>query len=180
MDENLHMFRCMARVKVCVNNQRIPFRYELRLLLYAETMDGFTEKLTPMEHKAQNRCFGCGPANAAGLRLEFMLAEDGNVVCLPTIPEIFEGPAGYLHGGIIATLLDEAMSKSVRARGVTAMTRQMEIDYQRPVQSGVPIRLEGRLVRSVGRKHWTEARIISSKGHVLAEGKGLFVEVHAR
>jgi len=132
-----------------------------------------------MAHAAQNRCFGCGPANAAGLRLEFLLAEDGSVVCLPTIAEIFEGPAGYLHGGIIATLLDEAMSKSVRARGVTAMTRQMEIDYQRPVQSGVPIRLEGRLVRSEGRKHWTEARILSTRGHVLAEGKGLFVEVRA-
>jgi uncharacterized protein (TIGR00369 family) len=169
----------METVKVCVKIQRIPFRYELRLLLYAETMDGSAEKLTPMVHVAQNRCFGCGPANAAGLRLEFLLAEDGSVVCLPTIPEIFEGPAGYLHGGIIATLLDEAMSKSVRARGVTAMTRQMEIDYQRPVQSGAPIRLEGRLVRSEGRKHWTEARLLNHRGHVLAEGKGLFVEVRA-
>jgi uncharacterized protein (TIGR00369 family) len=140
-------------------------------------MDGTTEKLTPMEHKAQNRCFGCGPANAAGLRLEFLLAEDGSVVCLPAIAEIFEGPAGYLHGGIIATLLDEAMSKSVRARGLTAMTRQMEINYLRPVPSTAPIRVEGRLLRSEGRKHWTEARLLNHRGHVLAEGKGLFVEV---
>ena len=101
------------------------------------------EKLTPMAHTAQNRCFGCGPANPAGLRLEFLLAEDGSVVCLPTVPDIFEGPPGYLHGGIIATLLDEAMSKSVRARGLTAMTRQMEIDYLRPVHSGAPIRTGG-------------------------------------
>jgi len=56
-------------------------------------------------------------ANAGGLHLEFLVAEDGSVVCLPTIPDSFEGPAGYLHGGIIATLLDEAMSKSIRARG---------------------------------------------------------------
>ncbi|HUD75437.1 MAG TPA: PaaI family thioesterase, partial [Terracidiphilus sp.] len=96
-------------------------------------MDLPTEKLTPMAHKAQNCCFGCGPANAGGLHLEFLLAEDGRVVCLPTIPDSFEGPAGYLHGGIIATLLDEAMSKSVRAQGLTAMTRQMEINYLRPV-----------------------------------------------
>ncbi len=142
-------------------------------------MDGLSEKLTPMAHKAQNRCFGCGPANAVGLQLEFLLAEDGSVVCLPTIPEIFEGPAGYLHGGIIATLLDEAMSKSVRARGLTAMTRQMEVDYIRPVQSCAPIRLEGRLVRSEGRKHWTEARLLNERGHVLAEGKGLFIEARS-
>jgi uncharacterized protein (TIGR00369 family) len=142
-------------------------------------MDGSTEKLTPMAHRAQNRCFGCGQANVTGLRLEFLLAEDGTVVCLPTIPDSFEGPAGYLHGGIIATLLDEAMSKSVRARGLTAMTRQMEVEYLRPVHSGAPIRLEGRLVRSEGRKHWSEARILNPRGHILAEAKGLFVEVRS-
>ena len=139
-----------------------------------------SEKLTPMAHKAQNRCFGCGPANAGGLHLEFLVAEDGSVVCLPTIPDSFEGPAGYLHGGIIATLLDEAMSKSIRARGLTAMTRQMEIDYLRPVPSGAPIRMEGSVQRSEGRKHWTEARILDEKGTVLAIGKGLFIEVRAR
>jgi uncharacterized protein (TIGR00369 family) len=142
-------------------------------------MDLPTEKLTPMAHKAQNRCFGCGPANAGGLYLEFLLAEDGRVVCLPTIPDSFEGPAGYLHGGIIATLLDEAMSKSVRAQGLTAMTRQMEINYLRPVPSGAPIRVEGRLVRSEGRKHWSEARIVDTRGHTLADAKGLFIEVRS-
>ena len=132
-----------------------------------------------MAHKAQNCCFGCGPANAGGLHLEFLLAEDGRVVCLPTIPDSFEGPAGYLHGGIIATLLDEAMSKSVRAQGLTAMTRQMEINYLRPVPSGAPIRVEGRLVRSEGRKHWSEARIVDTRGHTLADAKGLFIEVRS-
>ena len=135
------------------------------------------EKLTPMAHIAQNRCFGCGPANAIGLQLEFLLAEDGAVVCLPTIPECFEGPPGYLHGGIIATLLDEAMSKTVRARGLKAVTGRMEIDYRRPVRSAAPIRMEGRLLRSEGRKHWTEARILDARGHVLAEAKGIFIEI---
>ncbi len=130
-----------------------------------------------MAHKAQSRCFGCGPANDAGLRLEFLLAEDGSVVCPVTVPQRFEGPAGYVHGGIIATLLDESMSKSVRALGLTAMTRQMEIDYLRPVHSAAPIRLEGRLIRSEGRKHWSEARVLDERGHVLARAKGLFIEI---
>ncbi|MGA2350749.1 MAG: PaaI family thioesterase [Terracidiphilus sp.] len=137
-----------------------------------------TERLTPMPTKAQNRCFGCGAANDNGLRLEFLLAEDGSVVCLPTIPETFEGPPGYVHGGVIATLLDESMSKSVRARGVTAVTGQMEINYLRPVYSATPLRMEGRLLRSEGRKHWTEARILDARGHVLANAKGLFIELH--
>jgi uncharacterized protein (TIGR00369 family) len=140
-------------------------------------MTEFTEKLTPMPPSAQNHCFGCGAANATGLRLEFLLAEDGSVVCLPTVPESFEGPPGYVHGGVIATLLDEAMSKSVRARGLKAVTGQMEINYLRPVQSEAPIRLEGRLLQSEGRKHQTEARLLDARGRILAIAKGVFIEV---
>jgi uncharacterized protein (TIGR00369 family) len=138
------------------------------------------EHLRPMDHTAQNRCFGCGEANPVGLHLEFFLAEDNSVVCFATIPDTYEGPRGYLHGGIIATLLDEAMSKSLRARGVVAMTRHMEVDYLRPVPSGAPLRLEGHLSHNEGRKHWAQARIVDEKGHELAKSKGLFVEVHKR
>lgn len=140
-------------------------------------MTATRENLTPLAHAAQNRCFGCGLANPIGLHLDFLLAEDSSVVCLATVPDTFEGPPGYAHGGIIATLLDESMSKSVRAHGVVAMTRKMEIDYLRPVPSGAPIRLEGRVVRSEGRKHWTAARILNSEGKILAEGSGLFIDV---
>jgi uncharacterized protein (TIGR00369 family) len=138
------------------------------------------ENLTPFAHAAQNRCFGCGPANPAGLHLSFLLAEDGSVVCLADIPDTFEGPPNFLHGGIIATLLDETMSKAVRARGLTAMTRHMEIEYLRPVSSAVPIRMEGCVLRSEGRKHWAEARILDAEGAALAQGKGLFIEVRAQ
>src|ERR1035438_6771594 len=116
-----------------------------------------TENLTPMAHAAQNRCFGCGKANPSGMHLDFLLAPDGSVVCLPVVPEAFDGHPGYLHGGIIATLLDETMSKSVRARGLTAMTRQLEIEYLRPVPSGAPLRMEGRILTHEGRKYWAEA-----------------------
>jgi hypothetical protein len=56
----------------------------------------------------------------------------------------------------------------------------MEIDLLRPVLSAVPIRLEGHLVRSQGRKHWTKAQILDARGHVLAEATGLFIEVRRR
>jgi len=135
------------------------------------------ENLTPMAHAAQNRCFGCGPANATGLQLEFLVAVDGTVVCLTTIPATFEGHPGYLHGGIIATLLDEAMSKAVRAGGWTAMTRHMEVDYLRPVPSRTPLRIEGRVIRSEGRKHWAEARIEGAQEKLLARAKGVFIEI---
>jgi len=138
------------------------------------------DNLTPLAHAAQNRCFGCGEDNPIGLQLDFLLAPDGTVVCPATIGDAFEGHPGLLHGGIIATLLDETMSKSVRARGLTAMTRHIEVDYKRPVPSQTPIRMEGRVVRSEGRKLWVEAHILDQTGKVLASAKGLFIEVRAQ
>jgi uncharacterized protein (TIGR00369 family) len=138
------------------------------------------QDLTPFAHAANHRCFGCGPANAVGLHLEFLKAQDGTIVCHATIGTNYEGPPGYVHGGMIATMLDEAMSKAVRTLGVTAMTRHMEVDYLRPVHSSVPIRIEGRLVRSDGRKHWAEAAVLSENGSKLATASGLFIEVKAR
>jgi uncharacterized protein (TIGR00369 family) len=140
-------------------------------------MPDASENLVPLAHDAQSRCFGCGPANPSGLHLSFFLAPDGTVVSLPVIPDTFEGPAGYVHGGIIATLLDEIMSKAVRALGLRSMTRHMEVDYLRPVPTVKPIRLQGRLIRSEGRKHWIEAAILDAEANTLARSKGLFVEV---
>ncbi len=137
------------------------------------------ELLTPLFHMAQNRCFGCGPANPIGLHLDFFVAEDQSVVCLPLVADLFEGPPGMLHGGVIATLLDEAMSKAVRVRGLTAMTRQMEVEYLRPVPSATAIRIDGMLVRSEGRRLWTEAKIVNDKSVTLATAKGLFIQVRA-
>jgi uncharacterized protein (TIGR00369 family) len=149
-------------------------------MLDGRMLDPTEQKLTPLEHSAQNRCFGCGDANPIGLHLRFFLAEDGTVVCPATIPDRFEGHPGYLHGGIIATLLDEVMSKVMRSRGVLAMTRHMEVDYLRPVPSGAPLRLEGRMTHLEGRKRWAEAKILDGEGTVLAAGKGLFVEIPPR
>ena len=143
-------------------------------------MKASNENLKPLAHGAQNRCFGCGQANPIGLRLEFFLADDGRVVSMAEIADTYEGPPGYLHGGIIATLVDETMSKAVRSHGLVAMTRHMEVDYRKPVKSAAPIRLEGMVTRSEGRKHWVEARILDTDHTVLAEGKGLFIEVQPR
>jgi uncharacterized protein (TIGR00369 family) len=136
--------------------------------------------LTPFAHAASNRCFGCGPANPSGLHLEFLRAPDGSVIASPVVSETFDGHPGYLHGGIIATLLDEAMSKSVRALGKSAMTRKMDVDYFRPVPSGAPLRLEGRILRSEARKHWAEAVILNANGVELARGSGLFIEISTK
>jgi uncharacterized protein (TIGR00369 family) len=144
---------------------------------HVDKLTRYSDAVQKFASAAQNRCFGCGVANPHGLHLEFYLTQDLRAVCLATVGDSFEGPKGYVHGGIIATLLDETMSKAVRAHGLVAMTRHMEVDYQRPVPSSEEIRLEGRVTHNEGRKHWTEAHIFNSQGKILAHGKGLFIEV---
>lgn len=140
-------------------------------------MSNVDEKLTPFQHNAQNYCFGCGPANPAGMHLDFYLTESRSVVCMPFVSPSFCGHPGYLHGGIIATLLDEAMSKANRARGVVAMTRQMVVDYLHPVPLGVPLTLTARHASGSGRLHHCEAQLADASGHVLATAKAVFVVV---
>lgn len=133
--------------------------------------------LTPLAHGALNHCFGCGLDNPSGLRLSFFVDPDRNIVCHFRLARRFAGPPGHAHGGIIATLLDEAMSKANRARDVLAMTRHMEVDYVRPVPLGVPLTLTARHVETHGRRHHCRAQIADADGRLLASGKAVFVAI---
>ena len=137
------------------------------------------KKLTPLSHGALNRCFGCGQNNRTGLRLKFFVDADHRIVCHVRVPRRFEGPPGHVHGGIIATLLDEAMSKANRQFGIVAMTRQMEVEYLKPVPLLTQLELSARHVDATGRKHRCEAEIRDTSHHVLARGKALFIAVDA-
>jgi uncharacterized protein (TIGR00369 family) len=95
------------------------------------------------------------------------------------VPLRFEGPPGHVHGGVIATLLDEAMSKANRQFGVVAMTRQMEVEYLRPVPLMTPLSLTANHVSADGRQHRCQAQITDESSTVLARGKALFIAVDA-
>lgn len=133
--------------------------------------------LTPLAHGALNQCFGCGLDNRSGLRLRFFVDPELNVVCRVRLARRFAGPPGHAHGGIIATLLDEAMSKANRARNILAMTRHISVDYVRPVPLAAPLVLTARHVERHAHRHHCEAEIADAAGQVLAKGKALFVEV---
>jgi uncharacterized protein (TIGR00369 family) len=132
---------------------------------------------TPMAHGTLNGCFGCGDDNHAGLHLQFFVDDEQRVLCRVHLARQFQGPPGHAHGGIIATLLDEAMSKANRHRNLTAMTRHMSIDYLRPVPLESPLLLEGWSKSESGRKHRCSAELRSPDGTVLAAATGIFIEV---
>ena len=73
-------------------------------------------------------------------------------VCRFRLDQRYTGPPGHCHGGIIATILDEAMGKVNKLRQVIALTSQMTVDYLRPVPLNKPLRVESREVSVHGRK----------------------------
>ncbi|MDE1175471.1 MAG: PaaI family thioesterase [Edaphobacter sp.] len=131
--------------------------------------------------KRANHCFGCGPDNPSGLHLTFTVDTGTNArptaSAQATFDRRYEGPPGYLHGGIIATLLDEAMSKLNRPLGLIAVTRNMQIDYRRPVPLNQPLTVTGHHLRREGRKLFHRAEITLANGTVLAEAQGLFIAI---
>src|SRR5215831_17180781 len=87
-----------------------------------------------------NKCFGCGPANDAGLKLKFALDEERErFVSRFRLQERFVGPPAHAHGGIIATILDEAMSKLNKLHNVVCLTSSMEVTYLKPVPLFKPL-----------------------------------------
>ncbi|MGB8359116.1 MAG: PaaI family thioesterase [Bacteroidales bacterium] len=81
----------------------------------------------------QNLCFGCGPENAAGLKLTF--EEDDEKLYARWQPLIhFQGYVNVLHGGIIATLLDEVGAWCINVKaGTSGVTSSMTVRYLKPV-----------------------------------------------
>ncbi len=128
-----------------------------------------------------NYCFGCGPDNPQGLHLDFTFhAEDPaniTVTAIVNLTRLHEGPPGHIHGGIIATLMDEAMSKLNRPLNVLAMTRHLEVDYLRPSPLYIPLTLTGRHLRREGRKLFHTATLHHPDGTLLAQAKGLFLAI---
>ena len=126
----------------------------------------------------KNYCFACGRNNADGMRLKFVYDQELNrFVCRFRLGKKFTGPPGHCHGGIIATVLDEAMGKVNKLRQVVALTTQITVDYLKPVPLNQPLRVESREIRVRGRRHVNSAEILNQKGEVLARSRGTFLAI---
>ena len=125
-----------------------------------------------------NKCFGCGGANDAGMKLTF---EQDNakrkIVGRFILGEAYQGGGGMAHGGIIATLLDEAMGKVCRFREVRAVTAELTVQYLKPVKVDQEIIVEGFETDQKGRNLFLAGEIRNNAGEVLARGSGRFVVI---
>eukprot|EP00871_Galdieria_phlegrea_P005198 jgi/Galph1/567/GphlegSOOS_G5376.1 len=89
--------------------------------------------------------------------------------------ERVQGPPGYVHGGAIATLLDDCLGSTVFLSGSFAMTANLNINYRKPIPLNSVRRVEGILERQEGRKLYAKGCIYDRDGSVHAEATGLFV-----
>jgi len=129
-----------------------------------------------LDPQPTNRCFGCGAANEAGMKLPFELDLDehrtrGRFVLGPN----YAGGAGFAHGGIIAVVLDEAMGKLSKLREERAATAELSIEYRKPVPVNQEIVVEGWQENAEGRNRFRVAEIHDAQGNLLARGKARFV-----
>ncbi|MFZ1918263.1 MAG: PaaI family thioesterase [Terriglobales bacterium] len=126
----------------------------------------------------KNLCFVCGKDNPDAMGLRFTYDEDrDSFVCRFRLGKRYTGPPGHCHGGIIATILDEAMGKVNKLRNVIAVTSEMTVNYLKPVPLNKPLRVESREEKVQGRKHINVAEIINQKDEVLARSRGLFIAI---
>lgn len=126
----------------------------------------------------KNYCFACGQNNPDGMRLKFILDEERQTfVCRFRLGKRYTGPPGHCHGGIIATILDDAMGKVNKLHHVIALTKEMTVEYLKPVPLYKSLRVEGRELKVLGRQHINTAEILNEEGEVLARSRGLFIAI---
>ena len=114
-------------------------------------------------------CFGCSPANEYGLQLRFYLSERG--CCAEyAVPDYFCGFNKWVHGGIIASMLDEVAAWSIISHLFkVGITREITTKFLNPVQAKTQIRIEGEIVSSDEKSAIVQSRIISKEGLLLAK-----------
>ena len=131
-----------------------------------------------------NACFGCGPANEKGLRLE-SFPDGDECVCTWTPEKHHEAFDGMLNGGICGALLDchsnwTAAWHLMRANGDEVLpctvTAEFHVKLRRPTPTDGPLHLRARVVESSGRKAVIEATL-EANGEVTSTCRGVFVAV---
>ncbi|HEU5394520.1 MAG TPA: PaaI family thioesterase [Candidatus Methylomirabilis sp.] len=124
-------------------------------------------------------CFVCGRDNSAGVDLQFY-REGDRVVCEWTPEEKHLGYRDRAHGGVVASVLDEAMGWA--PTGVLkrlCYTIEISVKYRLPVPSGERVRIEAECVGSPGRIARAAARLIDSRGAICVEATGVYFPLPA-
>jgi uncharacterized protein (TIGR00369 family) len=127
--------------------------------------------------RSDHHCFGCGDVNPIGLHLRFSAVSDSvTAAFVPTAEH--QGFQGVVHGGIISTVLDEAMAWATAHAGIWAVTGEMRVRYRRPLRVGEATIVTARVTGSRGRIVFASAELVlDGSGAQVAKGTATFARV---
>ena len=122
---------------------------------------------------AHAHCLVCGAENPGGLRLNFAVQPDRSVHAVFEGGASFQGYPDAMHGGLIATLLDSAMTNCLFSSGVVAVTARLNVRYVEPGRWHLPCAVRAKVDRSSRGVHYLSAEV-RQEGRVIARATGTF------
>ena len=132
----------------------------------------------------QNRCFGCGPANPKGLRIQ-SFEQNGEFVAEWTPEPHHQAFDGVLNGGICGTLLDchsnwaatvHLMRRNASETPPCTVTADFHVKLRRPTPTDQPLTLRARVIDSSDDRATVESEI-EAGGKITVSCRGTFVAV---
>lgn len=123
---------------------------------------------------ADHNCFACGGQNPIGMHLEIQLGEGtARTEWVPS--EDYVGWEQKLHGGILATLLDEVMAWAPSSYDSWAVTAEMQIRFRAPANPGERLVATGRVIERRRRIYRVAGEVRGADGRIVAEAEGRFL-----
>jgi len=130
-----------------------------------------------MKFETYGNCFVCGENNPGGLQLTFEIDKEKRTLKTTfTASPIFQGWDGIVHGGIICTLLDEAMAKLVYELGYPYITASLEIKFKKPAPILEPLLVYGEITEVSKRLIKSKSSVMKEDGTILAVGASTFIK----
>ncbi len=121
-------------------------------------------------------CFVCGQKNPIGLKLDFHF--NGETIRTEFIPKKeHQGYLNIVHGGIISTLLDEAMVKLAIAMDMPAVTAHMDVRLRKALNVGEKVRIEARILKTTKKLLDAYAKAVTGDDLIIADAKGKLIKV---
>ena len=117
-------------------------------------------------------CVICGMLNDAGVRGQFYNMEDGSVGGLFTYRAEHQSYPGRVHGGMLASMIDELAGRVLWTDrpDQIAVTMDIIVKYRKPVPYDVPLKGRGVYVEKLSRAYSAKCQIMSMDGEVLVDG----------
>jgi uncharacterized protein (TIGR00369 family) len=137
-----------------------------------ETADTELQCLGAREHP---KCVVCSRSNESGLKLDFTCGGNDRVQADFYCDESMQGYESCLHGGVLATVLDGAMTNCMFAQGLAVVTAELTVRFLRPVRTQAPATVRAWVRKSSALIHILEAEIVQ-RDEVKARAVGKFMK----